>query len=179
MMSARRCVLFAVAAIAAATSPAAAQVGSSTDIITGKVTGPDGRMLQGARVEATSIETGVTRARTTDKDGRYTILFPDGGGQYRVTARMLGLSPNIPQVNRQADEDRVVHDFTMSTVAATLDAIVVSARQAPRAGERPEPGSTERLLTGEQLARLPIDATDPNILALLQPGVIGVAGTDT
>ena len=171
--------MFVVAMLAAASGTLRAQVGSSTDIIVGKVMAPDGRPLQGARVEATSIETGVTRARTTDKDGRYTILFPDGGGQYRVTARMLGLSPNTAQVVRQADEDRLVHDFVMTTVAATLDAIVVNARPAPRPGERPEPGATERVLTGEQLARLPIDATDPNILALLQPGVIGVAGSDT
>jgi hypothetical protein len=174
-----RAPLLFLAAMIAAAAPASAQVGSSTDILVGKVVGPDGRALQGARVEATSIETGVTRSRSTDAQGRYTILFPDGGGQYRVVARMLGLSPNTAQVNRQADEDRLVHDFVMTTVAATLDAIVVNARTAPRAGERPEPGSTERLLTGEQLARLPIDASDPAILALLQPGVIGVGATDT
>ncbi|MEK7402410.1 MAG: carboxypeptidase regulatory-like domain-containing protein [Gemmatimonadota bacterium] len=156
-----------------------AQVGGSTEILVGKVIGPDGRPLQGARVEASSIETGVTRSRTTDKDGRYTILFPDGGGQYRVTVRMLGLSPSQALVVRQTDEDRLEHDFAMSTMATVLDAVVVNARQAPRPGERPEPGSTERLLTGEQLSRLPIDATDPNILALLQPGVIGLAGSDT
>jgi hypothetical protein len=159
--------------------PLAAQVGSSTDILTGRVTGPEGQAVAGARVEATSIETGVTRSRNTDTQGRYTILFPDGGGQYRVTARMLGLSPNSAIVARQADEDRLVHNFQMNTTATTLDAVVVTARPTPRAGERPEPGSIERVLTGEQLARLPIDATDPNILAQLQPGVIGIGATDT
>src|SRR5207248_1951302 len=111
--------------------------------------------------------------------GRYTILFADGGGQYRVTARMLGLAPQSAIVARQADEDRLVHDFTMSSTAAVLEAVTINARQAPRAGERPEPGTSERVLSGEQLARLPIDPSDPNVLALLQPGVIGITGSDT
>src|SRR5438552_19154826 len=99
------------AKLAAIYATISAQVGSSTYILTGRVTGPDGKELQGVRVEATSIETGVTRSRTTDTQGRYTILFPDGAGQYRVTARMLGLTPQSTTVARQADEDRLVHDF--------------------------------------------------------------------
>src|SRR5205814_236847 len=102
------------AAVLAASHALPAQVGSSTDILNGRVTGPDGKALQGVRVEATSIETGVTRSRATDAQGRYTILFPDGGGQYRVTARMLGLTPQSVTIARQADEDRLVHDFALS-----------------------------------------------------------------
>ena len=177
-MTTARAALLVLLAVAAVGSPAAAQ-GGSTDILVGRVVGPDSVPIRGARVEATSVETGVTRAKTTDAQGRYTILFMDGGGQYRVIVRMLGFSPQSHVVTRQADEDRLVQDFALSTIASTLDAVVVTARQAPRAGERPEPGSTERLLSGEQLARLPIDATDPNIIALLQPGVIGVAGSDS
>ena len=83
------------AAIGAAALPriAAGQIGGSTDIITGRITAPDGRPIADARVEATSIETGVTRSRTTNENGQYTILFPDGGGQYRVTVRSPGHSP--------------------------------------------------------------------------------------
>jgi hypothetical protein len=172
-------VLLATAMLAVSHTTILAQVGSSTDILTGRVMGPTGKPLPGARVEATSIETGVTRSRATDAQGRYTILFPDGGGQYRVTARMLGLSPQSAIIARQADEDRLVHDFALSTAPATLEAVTVNARQTPPRGDRPEPGSTERVLTGEQLQRLPIDPSDPNALALLQPGVVGVAGTDT
>ncbi|HEY8176315.1 MAG TPA: carboxypeptidase regulatory-like domain-containing protein [Gemmatimonadaceae bacterium] len=172
-------VLLATAMLAVSRTTILAQVGSSTDILTGRVMGPTGKALPGARVEATSIETGVTRSRATDAQGRYTILFPDGGGQYRVTARMLGLSPQSATIARQADEDRLVRDFALSTAPATLEAVTINARQTPARGERPEPGSTERVLTGEQLQRLPIDPSDPNALALLQPGVVGIAGTDT
>lgn len=168
-----------MALLAVATGARAQGAGGSADIITGRVTGPDSLPVRGARVEATSVETGVTRSRSTDDQGRYTIVFLDGGGQYRVTARSLGLAPQTVLVLRNADEDRLVHDFALSSVASVLEAVEVTARAAPRPGERPEPGGTQRLLTGEQLQRLPIDPSDPNVLALLQPGVIGVAGTDS
>src|SRR5438093_2834824 len=38
-------------------------------------------------VVATSLETRVSRQRTTDLHGRFTIVFPDGGGRYELTAR--------------------------------------------------------------------------------------------
>src|SRR3712207_6398906 len=84
-----------VVSLALAARPASldAQVGGTTDIITGRVTGPEGQPLLGARVEVMSLETDVTRTRTTDQNGRYTILFPDGGGQYRMTVRYIGMQP--------------------------------------------------------------------------------------
>src|SRR3712207_605718 len=99
-----------VGSLALAAHPAvlAAQVGGTTDIITGRVTGPEGQPLSGARVEVISLETEVTRTRTTDQNGRYTILFPDGGGQYRLTVLHIGMQPVTVALTRQADEDRFV-----------------------------------------------------------------------
>src|SRR3982750_4242281 len=82
------------------------QVGSTTDILMGKISGVDSQAVAGARVEATSMETGITRAKTTDADGRYTIIFPDGGGNYRLTVRAIGMEPVTRTVSRQGDEDR-------------------------------------------------------------------------
>src|SRR4051794_5643896 len=111
---------------AALTPPAArAQVGSTTDIITGKITSPDGKPIVGARVDATSIETGVTRSRTTNDKGQYTILFPDGGGSYRIGIRYLGFAPATFTLARQADEDRLVADVKLDPVAAQLGPVVV------------------------------------------------------
>jgi hypothetical protein len=51
-----------------------------------------------------------------------------------------------------------------------IQGVVVRARQTPRdAGDRPTPGSQERNLTPEQLARLPIDQSDLALLATLHP----------
>ncbi|MHB1313050.1 MAG: TonB-dependent receptor [Gemmatimonadaceae bacterium] len=159
---------------------AAAQVGSTTDIITGTVRNTSNRPVANARVEVTSVETGTTRIRTTNEKGQYTLLFPDGGGQYRVTARAMGLAPATVTVLRLSDEDRLVQDFRLSPTAVTIGAMVVQARQTPRPGDnQPTPGSTERALSGEQLMRLPVDASDPNALAALTAGVVGLAGSDT
>src|SRR5918999_801681 len=168
-------------ALAAHPETLAAQVGGTTDIITGRVIGPEGQPLSGARVEVTSLETEVTRTRTTDQSGRYTILFPDGGGQYRMTVRYIGMQPVTVALAREADEDRFVTDVRLSAVATQLGPVVVRERAAapPRGDERAGAGSTERVLTGEALARHPVDPSDPNALALLMPGVVGVSPTDT
>ncbi len=157
---------------------ALAQVGATTDIITGSVRNAENRPVANARVEVTSVETGITRVRTTNEKGQYTLLFPDGGGQYSVTARAIGLQPATVNLVRLADEDRLVADFRLSPTL--LGTVTVSARQTPRSNDnQPTPGSMERALTGEQLLRLPIDASDINAIAALSPGVVGLTGTDS
>src|SRR5439155_1079651 len=79
-------------ALPLAASRAAAQVGTTTDIITGTVSGPDSLPLAGALVQAVSLETQISRHATTDARGRFTIVFPDGGGQYDLTIRFIGMA---------------------------------------------------------------------------------------
>ena len=169
---------FALASILAA--PTGAQVGSTTDILMGRVAGLDSQAVPNARVEATSLETGITRTKTTSADGRYTILFPDGGGSYRLTVRAVGMAPVTRTISRQGDEDRIITDFDMGRIATQL--ATVEVRAAPRRGDpsqRPEPGSTERNLNPNLINRLPVDAGELTALAALAPGVIPVPGTDT
>ncbi|MBA3891741.1 MAG: carboxypeptidase regulatory-like domain-containing protein, partial [Gemmatimonadaceae bacterium] len=171
----------AIVALLSTAVIARAQVGGTTDILTGTVTGTGGAPVNGATVTATSVETGISRSKTTNERGQYTLLFPDGGGQYRVTARYLGMAPQQVNVARIADEDRLVANFQMTAVATQLEAVVVEAARRPATtqDDRPTPGSTGRTLSGEQLSRLPIDPSDPNAIALLSPGVISVTGGDT
>ena len=170
---------FAVMACAGALT---AQVGSTTDILTGKVTDTTGRPIEGATVSATSVETRVTRSRTTGKDGKYTILFPDGGGSYRLTVRAIGVAPQTVQLARQGDEDRLEKSFrmTVNAVPQNLQAVNVQARRNTGGGiERPAPGGTERTFSADQQSRLPVDANDVNTLAALAPGVVGVGSSDS
>lgn len=176
----------ALLALLAATPPAErleAQVGSTTDVLTGIVRDSTGKPIVGAVVEATSLETQVLRTTKTDPRGRYTLLFPDGGGQYRLIVRSIGNIPVQRTIGRQADEDRLVTNITMGVVATRLEEIVVRGRNLPppgRGGEGPPtPGSTERAIPADRAARLPIDASDLTILATLAPGVVAVAGSDT
>jgi hypothetical protein len=166
----------------AAAAPAAlhAQVGATTDIITGVVTDSAGRPLAEASVEALSLETQITRRQFTDQRGRYTIVFPDGGGQYRMTARLIGMAPHTATVMRQADEDRLVWNVTLGTSVIELEAVTIrGARRPVRAPDLPTPGSTERVITPDNVARLPIDANDLTALVALVPGVVALGGTDS
>ncbi|MBA2683358.1 MAG: hypothetical protein H0U66_02560 [Gemmatimonadaceae bacterium] len=52
-------------------------------------------------VDATVVNGQITRHAQMGSNGRYTILFPDGGGQYRVTVRLIGISPLSILVSRQ------------------------------------------------------------------------------
>ncbi len=161
--------------------PAVAQIGATTDIITGVVRRLEGNLpLEGAQVEVLSIESNITRRTRTNAQGKYTVLFPDGGGQYQVTVRAIGLAPQQALVLRNADEDRLVHDFTMSTLPTVLSAVQVRARQdAPRDRDAPTPGTVERAINTDQAARLPIDAGDLLQLALLAPGLVAIPGSDS
>src|SRR5216117_3971194 len=164
--------------LAVAPQPAASQVGTTTDILTGTVTGPDSQPLAGAIVQVTSVETRVSRQRTTDAHGRFTIVFPDGGGRYELTARFIGMDPVQITVARQADEDRIEATIRMGLLVVALDPVTVSARSGSRS-ERAGPGGNDRNFNPEQLARTPIDVSDVNTVAALQPGVLGIRGSDS
>src|SRR3989442_3659046 len=168
----------AMLVVCAVPRTAAAQVGTTTDIITGTVTGRDSQPLAGAVVQATSLETQVSRQRTTDARGRFTVVFPEGGGQYQLTVRYVGMAPTRVTIARQADEDRLVANVQMDLAIVTLEPVAVQAAQ-PRGLERLGPGATGRDLRSEAMSRLPIAASDLTALAPLAPGVVGIAETDS
>ena len=152
----------------------------TTDIITGKVTGPaPGRQpLVGATVSVTSIDTHITRSRATNGDGHYTVVFPDGGGQYRVEIHSVGFEPATIMLSRQADEDRLVANVEMSTAVATLKTVNVRAR-IPGGRDAANAGTTGVNLTPSMIEKLPVDGSDLATLATLAPGVVGLSATDT
>ncbi|MGQ0641074.1 MAG: carboxypeptidase regulatory-like domain-containing protein [Gemmatimonadaceae bacterium] len=177
----KRAVILALAlAFGAAFTPAAAQIGSATDIVTGTVKREGNVPVEGAQVEVTSLESNITRRARTSAQGRFTVLFPDGGGQYRVRVRALGLAPQEVMVVRQSDEDRLVAEVMMTANPTQIAGVTIRGRQdVPRDLERPTPGSTERMMTTDQAARLPIDPSDLLALALTAPGVVSIPGSDT
>jgi len=78
---------------------------SVTDTIAGTVTGPGGQPLAGAIVRATSSLSGLSRWRTSDAAGRFTIYFP-GRAQYHLTPYYFGLVRARGSVQLWAREDR-------------------------------------------------------------------------
>lgn len=169
----RRCVLTLLFLVLPV--PLAAQVGTTTDILTGRVHTTDGEAVAGAQVIATSLETGVRRSGQTDSRGKYTIVFPDGGGRYQVTVSFLGLSDAVFDLQRQADEDVLVADVTMQVRAIGLQGLNVQAQRPPPG--RGEAGSQSAMLPAELANRLPLaDPDDAAALAALIAGVVAVSG---
>ncbi|HUF49763.1 MAG TPA: TonB-dependent receptor, partial [Longimicrobiales bacterium] len=152
--------------------PAAAQ----QDILTGRVTGPDGKPVIGARIEVISIETEITRSVVSDGNGRYMLMFPDGGGRYIMRVTYLGMSNHEQVVLRNAEEELLLANVQLKNQAITLDAIAVQAQRPP-----PTEGNTgeqSMALTQDLLNRLPLPDLDPNTIALLAAGVVGT-GVDS
>ncbi len=146
--------------------PATAQ----SDILAGRILGEGGRVVSGARVVATSLETGVVREVLSDENGRYMILFPDGGGRYELRISFLGMADRVQVVQRVADEEVLLTNVAMAPRAIELEGINVAGRRPP-----PGPGNTAERgqeLPQELLNRLPLPDFDPATLALLAAGVV-------
>jgi hypothetical protein len=156
----------------------AAQVGVTTDIISGRVTGPAGQPVAGAQIEAVSAETEVRRTAVTRADGRYTLVFPDGGGRYRVRASALGFAAATLNVAREADEDVLSANFRLGEEAIAIAGVEARASRTPPP-TRGETGGQERFLPSDVVNRLPLEDNDPARLATLSPGVVAVGNADS
>lgn len=100
-------------ALASATSAQAQQV----DVIRGTVTGPDGKPLEDVRVTATSFSGNVNRTARTDRNGRFTITFPGGEGNYFVEFAAIGYGGRRHEVRRTADQEILVADARLQQAA--------------------------------------------------------------
>src|SRR5439155_1274579 len=121
---------------------------------------------------------GASRRVATDARGRFTLLFPDGGGRYELVVRYIGMAPAQLSVARQGDEDRIVANVQMGLAAITMEAVSVTARRSGRA-ESVGRGATGQGLSRDEVARLPTDASDLNTVATLAPGVLAIRGGAT
>src|SRR4051812_2129185 len=117
--------LLYLAVFAAASLCARGAAAQQTDIIRGKVIGPDSVPVPGVQVSATSISGNVTRTSRTDKNGNYSISFPNGDGDYMVAFAAMGFSAKRFEVKRSADQEVLLADAKLSRSAVQLDAIKV------------------------------------------------------
>jgi hypothetical protein len=169
-----------LALVATTATAAKAQVGTTTEIIAGRVTGEDSLPIAGALVDVTSLTTGVIRHTQTHADGRFTLLFRDGGPQYRLIVRMIGMVPDTVTLARRGDEDRLIAQVRMSQTPLQLAAIQVTARNTrPGAPAASTAGGSQAVVPQALLVRIPIDNSDLAAIATLSPGVVAVAGSDS
>lgn len=168
--------------LAAALIPAAAAPhqlhAQSADVIRGRVTGPDSAGIEGVMVTATSISGNVTRTARTDKNGRFTLTFPGGDGDYMVSYAAMGFAAKRFEVKRAADEDILVADTRLARVGAILDPVKVTAerQKVQRNDPQPDVSGTEATLNNSAVpANLMGDLA---AMAASLPGVQSTTGAD-
>lgn len=172
----RRTFFLFLVALLGTVAPLRAQ--GDADIIRGRVVGPDKKPVENVTVTATSLVNQTSRTAKTNKDGRFSIIFNGGGGDYMMSYTGIGFQPMRFEVKREVDEDILVADATMGKSAVTLDAVQVNAgREKPdRNGNQLDAGSREQSLNN---ANIPIDILgDLSAMAATLPGITLIPGAD-
>jgi outer membrane receptor protein involved in Fe transport len=156
-------VVASVAAVAGLASGAAAQ--TSTGSIRGYVTDSVGNALEGARVVAISVLSGVQREVTTQSKGYYALLglVP---GEYDVTARQIGMAPQ--KIRARVLVGGVYPlDFKLGASAIQLEAVTIAAAS----GIETRTSEVATNVTQKQIDALPTASRNFLDLAALAPGV--------
>jgi len=148
-MTLRSFLFIVITALIATVSPAIANA-QQADVIRGRVTGPDSAAIENVVVTVTSISGNVNRTARTDRNGRFTVTFASGDGDYMVSFAAMGYAAKRFEVKRSADEDILVADARLTRVGAILDPVKVTAereRVQRNAPPPPDIGGTETPLT--------------------------------
>ncbi len=177
IMTLRRLLFIIAAALMPLAAPHLSQA-QTADVIRGRVTGPDSAALEGVVVTATSISGNVSRTAKTDRNGRYTLTFPAGDGDYMVSFASLGFAAKRFEVKRSADEDILVADTRLARIGTILDPVRVTAerQKVQRNDVPPDVSGTEKSLNNSAVpANLMGDLA---AMAASLPGVQSVPGSD-
>jgi hypothetical protein len=156
----------------------ARSLAAQADVIRGRVTAaPENAPILDAHVTATSLSGNVSRTARTNSDGRYTITFPGGDGDYWVTFAAIGFTPRRFELKRLADESILIADARLSTIS--LDTITITADRR----RRPARNDTTRDVSGTESSinrsLVPTDqAGDLAAMAASSPGVTLIPGTN-
>jgi len=151
---------------------------AQTDVIRGRITGPDSLPIDRARITVTSLSGNVSRQTQTDKNGRYTVAFPGDEGDYFVNVAALGFATKRFEVKRTSDQEILIADARLQRVATQLDAVKVSAdrQKAARDANVPDISGSERRPDGNAVSASQLG--DLAALAASLPGVQMIPGAD-
>jgi hypothetical protein len=151
---------------------------AQTDVIRGRISGPDDGAVVGARITVTSLSGNVSRQTQTDKNGRYTVAFPGDEGDYFVNVAALGFASKRFEVKRTGDQEILIGDARLQRVATQLDAVKVNAerQKAARDANLADIGGSERRIDQNAVAASQLG--DLAALAASLPGVQMIPGAD-
>jgi hypothetical protein len=174
----RRIVLLLAALLALVLGAPRVAAAQQLDVIRGQVTGDDDDPIENANVTATSVGGGVNRSARTDRNGRFTITFPGGDGDYFITVASLGYTPRRFEVRRTADQEILVADVQLSRMVILDTVRAVAERDRVGRNERtPDVSGTEQAAAGN--AAVSADQQgDLNAIAATIPGVTPVLSAE-
>lgn len=144
---------------------------STSEIIRGRVVGPDSQPLTRAEVRVTGLLTRATQVARTDARGVYTLVFPQAEGEYLVAVRSVGFRSTSFRLSRIGLSPVLGADVRLEAVSQILDRVVVTAGPVP--GERSAIGE---LASGDLADSLFL--ADPSRLMELLLSIPGVLSID-
>lgn len=158
----------------------------------GRVTTDSGAPIQSALVLVTMGPDRETRSDTTDQEGRWSVAFEQGAGDYLVHASVAGRLPARKRVTRTvASDSEYTVDLSLRSSIATLGAIRVQARRTlvqrraeseigagPGESQYDVEGVNARLTPDASGAITSLAATTPGIAIDSSGGIaaLGIAG---
>ena len=122
--------------------PDAVAAQQTADVIRGRVTGTDSQPVAGAQITAVSYFGGITKTARTDKNGKFSITYANGEGDYWVSFAAIGYQARRFEVKRVADEEALLADIKLSS-AQTLAAVNVTASGPRQPPPRSDPASNQ------------------------------------
>lgn len=153
----------------------------TADVIRGRVTSSEGQPIVGARVTAVSYFGGITKETRTNRDGRYSLTYPNGEGDYWISFAAIGYTAQRIQVRRNADEEVLVADIKLSAaqMLQTVTTTANAARTPPPRSEntfQSDISGADRFLGTQGLS--PDQAGNLAAMAAGTPGVQLIPGVD-
>src|SRR5438309_4337270 len=133
--------------------------------IVGTVTDPSGAAVANAKVTLTNVDTGVSKAYTTNDSGQYTAVDIHIG-RYTVRVEMSGFKTAERKDLMLQVGDRARADFQLA-VGGSSETVTVEANTI---AVQADSGEVSSVITGQQIANLSINGRSIYQLAALAPG---------
>lgn len=164
-----------------ASAPTLVRAQQTADVIRGRVTGPDSLPIVGAQITAVSYFGGITKTARTDKNGRYSITYPNGEGDYWLSFAAIGFQPRRFEIKRVADEEVLLADIRLSNTQtlATVRVAASGPAQPPGrsdAANQSDVSGADRFMGSGLLS--PEQAGNLAAMASTSPGIQLIPGID-
>jgi hypothetical protein len=138
---------------------------TQTATLSGRITDEQGLVVPGARVEVTNVDTNLTTATRTNRDGLYVVpdLLP---GHYRLAVKKPGFKEIVKMGLTLHVQDVIAQNFVLS-VGSPLQSVQVMGTTPLLNTQTSENG---QIVDNDLVQNMPLNGRDFTKLTLLVPG---------